>query len=103
MARIFHLALPADWAAAQADGAYTTSTRGATLSEEGFIHCSSAEQVETVRGAFYADVDSLLLLTIDTDLLTSPLRYDEVAPGEVFPHVYGPLNLDAVVDATLMS
>jgi len=102
MPRIFHIALPDEWAAAQDAGEYTRSTRGVTLQQEGFIHCSSAEQVEPVRAAFYADLSDLLLLTIETERLTSPWQYDEVPGGEAFPHIYGPLNLDAVVDVSLI-
>ena len=77
------------------------STLGLQLSEVGFIHCSQAEQVAGVHERFYRHVsDPLRLLTIDTDLLTSPWQLDDV-PGQPlpFPHVYGPLDLDAVVTA----
>lgn len=94
---IHHLALPTDWAEAQEHGAYAVSTRGVTLEEEGFIHCSLPEQVEPVRARYYADVDDLLLLTIETELLTSPWRFDEVPGAGEFPHVYGPIDLAAVV------
>lgn len=98
--KIFHLALPEQWAAAVEAGEYRVSTRGATLEQVGFIHCSRPEQVQGVHGRFYADLTDLLLLTIDTDRLISPWQLDEVAGAEqTFPHVYGPLNLDAVVDA----
>jgi uncharacterized protein (DUF952 family) len=95
---IFHLATPGDWSAAQDVGEYRISTRGRTLEEEGFIHASRAGQVEGVRSAYYADLSDLLLLDIDPALLTSPLRL-EVPPGadEAFPHIYGPLDVDAVV------
>ncbi len=96
--KIFHLAFPSDWNAALAAGEYRVSTRGATLDEIGFIHCSRAEQTAGVRSMFYADVDELLVLTIDTDRLTSPWQLDPVqGAAQTFPHVYGPLNLDAVV------
>jgi uncharacterized protein (DUF952 family) len=97
---IYHLALPADWAAARQAGEYTVSTRGVSLAEQGFIHASTAAQVATVARAFYADAGDLLLLTIDESRLTAPLRYDPV-PGapDPYPHIYGPLNLDAVVTA----
>ena len=52
--RIFHIATAADWERAQVAGAYTTSTRGRTLEEEGFLHASREEQVEGVRAAYYA-------------------------------------------------
>lgn len=96
---VFHLALASDWAEAQEAGRYTTSTRGRTLEQEGFIHCSHDFQVAAVRRAFYGDVtEPLVLLTVDTDLLDVPWRLDEV-PGSrhPFPHVYGPLDVSAVV------
>lgn len=101
MARIFHIATAADWAAAQRSGAYTTSTRGRTLAEEGFIHASRGDQWPAVRERYYADVaEPLVLLDIDTDRLGVPV-VDEVVPGtgEVFPHVYGPIVPAAVVRA----
>jgi glutathione S-transferase len=96
---IYHLALASDWAAAVDAGDYRVSTRGVTLEQEGFIHCSHADQWRGVRQAFYADVtEPLVLLTIDTERLGSPWQEDEV-PGadRPFPHVYGPIDLDAVV------
>ena len=98
--RIFHIALESDWATAQETGSYTTSTRGVTLDQEGFIHCSRPDQVEAVRDRSYRDLDEpVLLLEIETDLLRSPWRLDALPDtGEEFPHVYGPVNIDAVVD-----
>ncbi|MEJ3747775.1 DUF952 domain-containing protein [Actinomycetes bacterium KLBMP 9797] len=94
---IFHIAELADWQAAQAAGDYRVSTRGRTLAEEGFIHASRRDQVRATAEAFYAGAGPLVLLTIDPARLTSPVRDEEVAPGAVFPHIYGPVNLDAVV------
>jgi uncharacterized protein (DUF952 family) len=99
---IYHLALASDWHAAVHAGDYRVSTRGATLEEQGFVHCSHADQWQAVRDAAYADVtEPLLLLTIDTDRLTSPVVEEEV-PGSdrPFPHVYGPIDLGAVVEVT---
>jgi len=101
--RIFHIATLADWQAAQAVGAYTTSTRGVTLAEEGYIHASRADQWEGVRATFYADVtEPLVLLEIDTDLLDVPVVEEAPAPGltETFPHVYGAVAVSAVVAVT---
>lgn len=98
---IFHIAEPADWATAHDVGCHTASTRNATLDEVGFIHCSQHDQVQDVLESIYADVDhDLTLLTIDTERLASPWQLDEV-PGAArpFPHIYGPLNLDAVTEA----
>lgn len=96
---IFHLALVADWAVAQEIGSYRISTLGRTLEQEGFIHASREDQWRAVRTRFYADVpEELVLLEIDPTILTSPVVVETV-PGtdEEFPHIYGPINLDAVV------
>ncbi len=95
---IFHLALPDDWAAAFAIGAYTMSTRGVTLEEEGFIHCSTREQMQATANRFYGDVEQLVVLTIDRRLVPSEIRWEPPAPGldVLFPHIYGPLPIGAV-------
>ena len=97
--RIFHIATAPDWAAAQRAGSYTTSTYGVTLADEGFLHASRGDQWQGVRQRFYSEVaEPLVLLAIDTDLLTAPV-VEESPPGtdETFPHIYGPLNPEAVV------
>jgi len=95
---IFHLALASDWEAAQESGDYRISTLGRTLEQEGFIHASRADQWQNVMRLFYADVpEPLVLLEIDPARLTCPLEVEEVPEaGDSFPHLYGPLNLDAV-------
>jgi uncharacterized protein (DUF952 family) len=101
--RIYHLATEPDWDAAQASGAYTTSTYGVTLEQEGYLHASRADQWEAVRERYYAHVtEPLVLLEIDTDLLDVPLVEEPPAPGveETFPHIYGPLRPAAVVGVT---
>ncbi|UDY24744.1 DUF952 domain-containing protein [Nocardioides sp. Kera G14] len=95
--QVFHIATVADWAAAQASGVYTTSTIGRTLEDEGFLHASRGDQWEAVRERYYRGVTTpLVLLVIDTDLLTSPWREDPVG-DDTYPHIYGPLNTQAVV------
>ena len=95
---IYHITTAAEWAQAQRDGQYTKSTLDRTLAEEGFIHTSQAAQVALVANAFYRGVPDLLLLTIDTERVGSPIRYEPV-PGQdlPYPHIYGPLNPDAVI------
>jgi uncharacterized protein (DUF952 family) len=99
-ARLFHLAVAGEWAAAvAAGGGYRTSTLGRSLDEEGFTHCARAGQVEGVLARFYAGVtDDLVVLEVDPARLTSPV-VDEVPAGrrEAFPHVYGEIDVGAVV------
>lgn len=96
---IFHLALVSDWDAARAAGEYAVSTRGASLADVGFVHCSTAEQWRGVRERFYADVpvEQLVLLTVDPTGLD--VRYEPPVLGveELFPHVYGPIPVVNVV------
>jgi uncharacterized protein (DUF952 family) len=97
---IYHIALVDDWAGAAADGAYRVSTRGRTLDDEGFLHASMPHQVSRVADLFYRDLDddALTVLVIDTDRLHADVRHEDV-PGwnDPLPHIYGPLNVDAVV------
>ena len=94
---IYHLALVGDWAAA-AGREYRMSTLGKTLDEVGFIHCSYRDQVQPVADAFYRGRDDIVLLVIDRDRLGPPVRVENLAGGtNYFPHIYGPLNADAVV------
>jgi uncharacterized protein (DUF952 family) len=101
MALILHLAFVGEWEAARAAGSYRISTRGKSLDDGAtFIHCSRPDQVAMVANSFYADVtEPLCLLVIDTGLLVSALCDEDLdAIGISFPHLYGPLNLDAVVE-----
>jgi len=95
---ILHLAIPGDWNAARDSGEYRISTRGLDLDEVGFVHCSTPDQMEFVANTFYDDLDELIVLTIDPDSVGSPVRWEPPVPGseELFPHVYGPLPLDAI-------
>ena len=102
---VFHVALAADWQAAQEAGDYRVSSLGRTLAEEGFLHASYADQWPGVLSVYYADVqEPLVLLEIDPDLLDVPLVVEAPAgcePGAAeFPHLYGPLAVDAVVAVT---
>jgi len=94
---LFHLADRSEWLAAAAAGEYRISTRGVTLAEQGFIHCSLRQQLRSVAQRYYADADDLVLLVIDSDRVASPIRYESPPDSlETYPHVYGPLSADAV-------
>ena len=95
--RIYHVATLADWKQAQTAGAYTTSTYGRSLEEEGFIHAAYHDQVPTVRDRFYADVtEPLVVLEIETDRLDAEVR-DERVGDTTYPHVYGAIPTEAVI------
>lgn len=96
---LFHLALKEDWQSAQARGTYSMSTRGMTLEQAGFIHCSWEEQVAGTYSRFYADAGEVLLLRIDPGIVRAPLRADAAPNGELFPHLYGSLPIEAVSSA----
>ena len=94
---IFHITGSSEWAHAQAAGAY----EGDTLSAEGFIHCSTEVQVAFVANAIYRGRGDLVVLHVDEARLLAPVKYENVEGGvELFPHIYGPLNLDAVITVT---
>lgn len=103
---LFHVATDPDWAAAVATGRYERSTYGLSLADVGFVHaCASRDQLDTVLRSFYADVhEPLRLLVIDSERLRSPWQLDDV-PGapDPYPHVYGPVDVDAVIEAFVMT
>jgi uncharacterized protein (DUF952 family) len=93
---IVHLARRHEWEAALSTGAYAPSE----LAADGFIHMSRPEQAHLPANAIFSSQPDLVLLWIDAGRLAAELRYERVTDdGEahVFPHLYGPLHLDAVV------
>ncbi len=93
METLLHICPASDWREAQESGEY----RAASLASEGFIHCSTPAQVAATANRFYRGQRGLVLLVIDAGRLVPEVRY-EAADGSLFPHLYGPLNLDAVVE-----
>jgi len=93
---IYHIVTNESWQSQIESDVY----RHASLDTEGFIHASRASQIAGVLDRYYQGVNNLLQLTIDTDLLsaTAPLK-EELAKsvGELFPHIYGPINKSAIV------
>lgn len=93
---ILHIAAREEWEAARVLGEY----RADTLDSEGFIHCSTPEQVLIPANERFQGRSDLLLLVIEPARLRAELVYEDCyETGQAFPHVYGPLNLDAVVRA----
>jgi len=95
--RLFHIAAEAEWQEARTKGEYAADS----LASEGFIHCSEPHQVVPVANTRFRARRDLVLLHIDPEKLRAAVRYENLEGGdELFPHIYGPLNLDAVVDVT---
>ena len=95
---IYHITQHEAWNQAKSTGEY----RGDTLETDGFIHCSTARQVVAVANSYYSGQHGLALLCIDAQKLRAELRYEAPAGPTIedenlFPHIYGPLNVDAVI------
>ena len=91
---IYHVTTNENWTKALDNGYYEAPS----LQTEGFIHMSKQNQVSGVLQRYYSGMKDLVLLHVDETLLSEPLKY-EYSPSvhQDFPHVYGQLNLDAVV------
>lgn len=98
---ILHLAIRADWEQAKLRGNYPWSTRGISVADEGYTHCSYESQWKGVRDRFYSDLtdSELVLLEIDEAKLTSKVIVEQLgAAPEAFPHIYGCIDIAAVVN-----
>lgn len=92
MATLAHITSRQEWEKAQMTGSY----EGDTLETQGFIHLCTPYQLLGVAKRFYHGRVGLVVMVIDTERVRSPLRY-EPADGDHFPHLFGPLNMDAVL------
>ena len=94
MSVILHITKRDRWAEARKVGGYEDDSLGT----QDFIHCSRPDQVNSVANSKFRGQEDLLLLCIDTDKVVSEIRYENCEGGkELFPHIYGALNLDAVI------
>ena len=100
---IYHVARAEDWAQAQTQPLYAP----ATLPDDGFIHASHADQLERLkRSGLFATDTTWVVLTIDPLRVQAEVRYEPAddppgitsPPDELFPHIYGPLNVEAVIE-----
>jgi release factor glutamine methyltransferase len=89
---IYHLCTREDWLKAEGPAVYQPTS----LSIEGFIHCSRADQYIDVANRYYKGVSDLVLLSIDPDQIASEIRWEK-SGNSYYPHIYGPINLDAVI------
>lgn len=90
---ILHITRREQWGEARREGYY----KGDTLGSQGFIHFSKPHQVEEIANFLFQGQKDLVLLLVDTSKVQAELRYETVG-NEVFPHLYGPLNTDAVIE-----
>ena len=93
MAIIYHLVPESHWESARSEPEY----RAESLATEGFIHCSKDHaQALAVANRLYNGRSDMLVLEVETERLTSPLKHEPSRSGEIYPHIYGPLNTGAV-------
>src|SRR5690242_8219670 len=91
---IYHIVLPEVWERFKTRPSYQPES----LASEGFIHCSYPSQLDAVLKRYYRGVEKVLILKIDTDKLLSKLVKEPSTNNEMYPHIYGRLNHNAVVD-----
>ena len=99
-AAVFHIALEDDWDAARRDGVYHCRS----LESEGFVHCSTADQWPRVLEERFNGVTGLVLLGIELERFPAEVRWENLEGGsELFPHLYGPVPVSAVISAQALS
>lgn len=89
---IFHVTPKSEW---EAQVSHVTF-KAASLEIEGFIHCCTAGQLTGVLQRYFSGQSNLILLSLDEDKLEADLKYEPGPDGELFPHIYGPINKSSV-------
>ena len=93
---IYHIVSKTDWQNAE----YAEYYSGDTLDIEGFIHCSTIEQVIDTANFIFEGRTDLLILSIDPAKLSAEVKYEDGGDGRLFPHIYGPMETAAVLAVT---
>lgn len=97
---LFHITTKEEWDKYKSNGNYEPES----LENKGFIHCSSGHQINDTANRLFEDHDQILLLIIDVSTLGEEIKYEEDQDsGEEYPHIYGPLNSNAVIDKIVVS
>lgn len=91
---VYHVVLPEVWENFKGENSYAAES----LQTEGFIHCSFAHQLDAVLERYYKNAGKVLILTIDIAELRSKLIEESSTNNEIYPHVYGEINAEAIVD-----
>ncbi len=92
--KIYHIVTPEVWETFKDKYFYEAES----LTIEGFIHCSFADQLDGVLQRYYKDAEKVLILTLDTEKLSSKLVNEASTNNEIYPHIYGKINISAVVN-----
>ncbi len=99
MAIIYHLTGRTEW-----ESCFPGEYRAESLAQEGFLHCSRDEdQLLAVANRLFAGRTDLLVLDVETERLHAAVKHETSRSGEIYPHIYGPLNTDAVVRVRLLT
>ncbi len=109
MSIIYHLTSAAGWEQSQSAGQHTTPS----LSTEGFIHCSTAAQVVKVANKYYREMPDCIVLWVETEKLSAEVKWEapahpdpknppETVPNELFPHIYGAMDITAVIQTSTL-
>ncbi|MEI5906987.1 DUF952 domain-containing protein [Bacillus spongiae] len=92
---ILHIMTRQEWDIIKESVKYTPKS----IQTDGFIHCCTKEQIANVANQFFSGQTNLVLLRIDPDKVTSTIVFEDLQKlGQLFPHIYGPLNLNAVMN-----
>ncbi|MEP6849165.1 MAG: DUF952 domain-containing protein [Acidobacteriota bacterium] len=91
---VYHIVLPEYWRSLDVERDYVAES----LTTESFVHCSYSGQLDDVLKRYYSNADEVLILTIDTDKLSSRLVEEPSTNNEIYPHIYGPVNREAIVE-----
>jgi uncharacterized protein (DUF952 family) len=90
---LLHIATPSEWEAATQTGEIAPPS----LATEGFVHCSTRQQLAGTLARHFTGAGPLVLLTLDAAAVAGDLRWEEGQPGQAFPHVYAPIPVEAVI------
>lgn len=90
---ILHICTNIAWEDSKTKASY----EGDTLTAQGFIHCSTPDQAIEVAGHLFKGQTGLVLLVIDDSKVIPEIKYEDAGNGKLYPHIYGPLNIDAVI------
>ena len=95
MAQVCKIMTPEEWDGSIAVGKAYVAVSEADL-RDGYLHCSSPDQVPGTLAKWYAALDRVIVVTIDTSRLGSEVKWEPNAVGELFPHIYGSITPEAV-------